>query len=156
MYLLDSSSVIHLWDNYPIGNTKLFSDFWGWIEERIFSQEYRINKTVLAESAKIPECQKWFKEKNIFTYDDKNLQTLNKAIEIKSLLGIEDDNYHSKGVNENDIFIIATAKIHHLSLVTEENRQLTLPDKMVKYKIPAVSKKINVSCHQIINLIPKS
>lgn len=156
MYLLDSSSVIHLWDNYPIGNTKLFSDFWGWIEERIFSQEYRINKTVLAESAKIPECQKWFKEKNIFTYDDKNLQTLNKAIEIKNLLGIEDDNYHSKGVNENDIFIIATAKIHNLSLVTEENRQLTLPDKMVKYKIPAVSKKINVSCHQIINLIPKS
>ncbi len=44
MYLLDSSSVIHLWDNYPKSN-KLFNDFWEWVEEKIISQEYRIKYT---------------------------------------------------------------------------------------------------------------
>ncbi|MCR4318035.1 MAG: DUF4411 family protein [Planctomycetes bacterium] len=94
-----------------------------------------------------PDCSTWLNDNNI----EKLPMTpdiIGESVGIKNILGIVNDNYHSKGVGEIDIFIIATAKIHKIELVSNENRQSKLPDILSKYKIPAVCKfaKINVSC----------
>ena len=60
-------------------------------------------------------------------------------MDLKSKLGIVDDNYHPKGVGENDLLIIASAKVNQRRLVTNEARQDTnLPSNPARYKIPAV------------------
>ena len=83
---------------------------------------------------------------------------LQEANSIKRLLGIEEDNYHSKGVGENDLFIIVAAKIEGAQLVSDEGRQFKLPDNMAKYKIPAVCDlaEVDVPCIQFIDLIKNS
>lgn len=63
---------------------------------------------------------------------------LQHALAIKGLLGIYNDAYHPRGVDENDIMIIATAKAAGWVLVTEEGMQGVRPKDRRKFKIPAV------------------
>ena len=83
---------------------------------------------------------------------------LQDAKRIKGLLGIVDDNYHSKGVGENDILIIATARLHEAELVSDERRQPSLPKISSNRKIPAVCAmpKVSVSCINFIEYIKAS
>ncbi len=85
-------------------------------------------------------------------------EILVEASQIKVLLGIEEDNYHPKGVCENDLLIIATAKIEGYTLVTEESRQNFLPNLKSKMKIPAVCAEgsVSVKCIRSIELIRSS
>jgi hypothetical protein len=64
----------------------------------------------------------------------------------------------SKGVGENDIFIIATARLHGAGLVSDEERQPTLPTEPSKKKIPAVCgmREVNVPCINFIEFIKRS
>ncbi|AFT90167.1 hypothetical protein LMG9964_06239 [Paraburkholderia phenoliruptrix] len=73
---------------------------------------------------------------------------LSEAMRIKALLGINDDRYSPKGVDENDLFIIASAKLNGRELISNEGRQLALPQLMPNCKIPAVCGLpiVNVSC----------
>ena len=77
-------------------------------------------------SLKTPDCGKWLKDNHLEQLETSNA-IAHEAMRIKLLLGIVDDKYHAKGVGENDLLIIATAKIHRAELVTDEERQLTLP-----------------------------
>jgi hypothetical protein len=74
------------------------------------------------------------------------------------LLGIDGDSYHPKGVGENDILIIATARAHSAELVSDEGKQNHFPDIMAKRKIPAVCAMIEVSvtCINFIEYIKRS
>ncbi|MFV0679508.1 DUF4411 family protein [Ottowia sp.] len=60
------------------------------------------------------------------------------AVRIKSAIGVVNDNYHSKGVDENDLFIIAVAQTHGAELITNEARQFGAQQDPRKFKIPAV------------------
>ena len=153
MYSFDASSMIHAWDNYPPANPH-FDSLWKWIEEQINSQQFGISKKALEEvSHKIPECGKWLKKNNILTFllTPSSLLT---AQQIKMLLGIEEENY-TKGVGENDLFIIAIAKETQTTLISEENRQNKLPLLKSNYKIPAVCnmQEVNVKCVSFIELL---
>lgn len=154
MPVIDTSSVVHAWDNYPIGN---FPKFWIWLEEQFSSGGILIPSVAYAEVGHVsPDCHAWLKSKSIgkVTVDS---AIAKHAMHIKSALGIANDNYGS-GVDENDILIIATAKAKGLSLVSNENRQPTLPPALKRYKIPAACAlpSVNVHCENLAEHIRQS
>lgn len=151
----DASSIIHAWDNYPIAN---FPSFWDWIGSEIQQSNFAISEVAFVEvENKAPECAKWLKDCSIRKISLSN-EVLVRATEIKGLLGIVAENYHSDGVGENDLLIIATAYAEHDILLTEERRQNILPNQRRKYKIPAVCELegVSVTCNNIRELISTS
>ncbi len=63
-----------------------------------------------------------------------------KEIQIENLLEIQEEKY-GDGVDENDILIIATAKVNKTILITEEARQpksSSSSSEKYNYRIPAV------------------
>ena len=135
MVIFDASSIIHAWDNYPLTQ---FPPLWNWLSDQIDLDRVIISQIAFDEVIKkSPDCGNWLKERDIQRVKVSS-DILSEALRIKGLLGIEDDNYHTKGVNENDILIIATAKLINRKLISNEGVQYTLPNKLSKCKIPAV------------------
>jgi len=155
MQIFDASSMIYAWDNYPI---RQFPGLWEWMATQIEEQKLVMPSVAFKEVAnKTPDCGEWLKENNITKLEITN-EIAQKAMSIKKLLGIDGDNYHSKGVDENDILIIATARVHKAELVSDEKRQTVLPEEPSKKKIPAVCaiKKVDVLCINFIEFIKRS
>ncbi|MDP8208833.1 MAG: DUF4411 family protein [Candidatus Electryonea clarkiae] len=155
MQTFDASSIIHAWDNYPLDQ---FPPLWTWMGEQFESEDFVMSEVAFDEmDPKVSDCAKWLKEHAIQKMSVTN-ETLQIAFMIKELLGIENDRFHQKGVNESDIFIIASAKEHEQELVSNENRQNDLPEEMKKYKIPAVCGmlQVTVPCFSFIEIIKQS
>jgi hypothetical protein len=141
MQVFDASSMIHAWDNYPF---EQFPGLWDWIAEEVKASRLVIPRPILDEiNHRTPECAVWLKQNSVelVAITDAILQ---EAFRIKKLIGIEDDNYHPKGVDENDLFVIATAKILSADVISNEGRQ-SKPDEPRKVKIPAVCAMSEVS-----------
>lgn len=120
MYMFDASSALHAWDNYPIEN---FPPLWSWFSEQINNGLFSVSQVAIEEiSRKSPECGDWLNEQGMQVHPLSN-EILQKATSIKNLLGITEDDYHPKGVDENDLFIIATAKVLGFQLISDEGRQ---------------------------------
>ncbi|MCK5875749.1 MAG: DUF4411 family protein [Alcanivoracaceae bacterium] len=154
MPVIDASSVVHAWDNYPIEN---FPKFWDWLDGQFSSGGILIPSVAYTEVGHVsPDCHAWLKSKSIKKVGIDNVIARN-AMKIKAALGIADDNYGS-GVDENDIIIISTAKTKRTSLVSNEQRQPTLPPQMKRYKIPAVCslRSVNVTCESLAEHIRQS
>ena len=157
MYSFDASSMIHAWDNYPPENAH-FNSFWNWFADQVQNQQFVISQPALDEvSHKIPECGKWLKDKDkgikIYHLTPDILKTAKK---IKQLLSIVEEKY-TKGVDENDLLIIATAQEIEATLITEEGVQNKLPELKSNYKIPAVCKmkEVDVHCCRFLYLLKK-
>ena len=135
MHTLDASSIIHAWDNYPLTQ---FPGLWNWLSAEIQSQRLSIAVVALEEvSHKSPDCATWLKAHNIRRLPMSNA-VLQAAKQIKDDVGIQNDQYHPKGVDENDILIIAAAQYHGATLITNEARQSSSPKEPTRRKIPAV------------------
>ena len=80
------------------------------------------------------------------------------AMAIKDAIGVVNDQYHAKGVDENDLFIIAAAKVHGAELITNEARQFGAQAEARKYKIPAVCDMaaVGVTTMNFLEYIQKS
>jgi len=155
MRVFDASSMICAWDNYPIGQ---FPGLWEWMASQIEAKELVMPSVAFEEvQNKTPDCGEWLKDSGLEQLTVTNA-ILQDAKRIKGLLGIVDDNYHAKGVGENDILIIATARQHGAELVSDEERQTNLPKVSSKRKIPAVCvmKPVSVSCINFIEYIKDS
>lgn len=153
MYSFDASSMIHAWDNYPIENLH-FNALWEWFATQINEKNFVFSQIAFVEiSNKIPECGEWLKSHHAEIHP-LSPDAIFQAQAIKILLEIEEEAY-TKGVGENDLFIISTAKIYNSTLITEESRQFILPPKKSNYKIPAVCAlaEVNVPCISFINLL---
>ncbi|MCB1960215.1 MAG: DUF4411 family protein [Rhodocyclaceae bacterium] len=136
MQVFDASSMIHAWDNYPILQ---FPALWNWMADRVAQGVIQMSEVAAEEVGhKVPECVNWLKDVGLQKLPVTEAILL-EAMRIKELLEIEEDRYGS-GVDENDLIIIATAKIHNVELVTNEGVQTALPVQKRKYKIPAVCK----------------
>ena len=155
MWLFDASSILQGWDNYP---PKQFLGLWSWIETQIKEESFVISSVAFEETKhKIPECVEWLQENQIIKISP-NKDILEKALVIKNALGIHDDNYHPNGVDENDLFIIATAYVADRKLVSNEAIQARLPANKLRYKIPAVCDlpEAGVTCTNFIDLLKES
>ena len=155
MRVFDASSMIHAWENYPV---RQFPPLWEWIASQIQVKELVMPSVAFDEvNHKTPECGEWLKDNNLEKLVISNA-ILQEAKRIKGLLGIVDDNYHAKGVGENDILIVATARLHGAELVSDEELQPTLPPESKRKKIPAVCvmPTISVSCINFIKYIKNS
>jgi hypothetical protein len=155
MLVVDASSIIYAWDNYPI---RQFPGLWGWMAEQ-FTERHLVMPRVAYDEVnnKAPECGAWLRDANTELIEITNA-IIREALKIKTLLGISSDNYHSKGVGENDIFIIATASVNNVGLLSDEGRQQKLPDIPAKRKIPAVCAmdEVSVPCMNFIEFIKRS
>jgi hypothetical protein len=155
MQVFDASSAIYAWDNYPI---EQFPPLWKWLGVQVQSKSLTIPAVAFDEVAHVaPDCGEWLKEHDIQRLAVSNA-ILTKALSIKALLKIVGENYHPKGVGENDILIIATARAHHGELISDEGRQKLAPDEMAKRKIPSVCAmpEVAVSCINFLEFIKRS
>lgn len=146
MYSFDASSIILAWDNYPIENPH-FESLWQWLAEQFERKEFVISKVAFDEvSHKVPECGEWLKNNHIEAFP-LTVDSLSIAQKIKTLLDIEEEKYRG-GVGENDLFIIAISKETDATLVSDEKRQIPLPQLKPNYKIPAVCamQGVDVEC----------
>ena len=155
MQVFDASSMIYAWDNYPM---RQFPGLWEWMEAQIEGKQL-VMATVAFEEVehKTPDSGKWLKDNHLEQLLISNA-ILQDAKRIKDLLGIVGDNYHSKGVGENDILIIATTRAHGMELVSDEGKQTNLPQDLSKSKIPAVCDMagVSVTCINFIEYIKRS
>jgi predicted nucleic acid-binding protein len=155
MLLIDASSIIYAWDNYPI---RQFPGLWVWMAEQFADKQLVLSRVAYGEVAdKAPECGAWLRDANTELIEITNA-IVQEALKIKRLLGITADNYHAKGVGENDILIIATAVVNNVGLVSDEKRQQNPPDIPAKRKIPAVCAMddVGVLCTNFIEFIKRS
>jgi len=155
MLVFDASSMIYAWDNYPV---QQFPGLWDWIAAQIAEKELVMPIVAFEEVAnKAPDCGEWLENQELEKLEISGA-ILQDAMRIKGLLGIVGDHYHSKGVGENDILIIATARANGTELVTDEGRQASVPLEPSKRKIPAVCamQGVAVPCINFIELIKRS
>ena len=151
MYSFDASAIVDLWDNYPIQNPH-FAPMWDWFKTQVEQKVFCISDIALKEvkdkiiykseygslEKDIPKSKLFIQALNTITLNKITADDLISVQHIKTLLDIQEDNYSTKGVGENDLLIIANAKNNGTILVTNENRQNNLPNIKAKYKMPAV------------------
>ena len=155
MPVFDASSMIYAWDNYPISQ---FPGLWEWMAIQIKEKRLAMPEVAFDEvDSKTPECADWLRDNDIEQIEINNA-VLQEAMRIKKLVGIVDDNYHPKGVGENDLLIIATARAYKAELISDEERQTIHPKEPTKRKIPAVCslKDVAVPCINFLEFIKRS
>lgn len=155
MPVIDASSVVHAWDNYPIEN---FPKFWAWLLREFTAGQLLISSVAYAEVGHVsPDCHDWLKKNSVGKVTVTSVMVRHAKL-MKAALGISNDKYGPNGVDENDILIIAAAKARGTSLISNESKQPSLPADMKKYKIPAVCvlPSVNVTCVSIAEYIKQS
>jgi len=154
MQTFDASSMIYAWDNYPVTQ---FPGLWTWMGDRVNTRLIQMSTVAFDEvEHKVPECSAWLRDANLEKLQV-NEAILFEALRIKGLLGIVEDKF-GNGVGENDLIIIATAKIHQVELVNDESFQPKLPTVMANCKIPATCNlaSVNVPWINFIGYLKRS
>lgn len=155
MHVLDASSIIYAWDNYPIGQ---FPPMWRWLAGEVAANRLVIPAVALVEvTNKAPDLGAWLVEKQV-TVLQLGARELAEAARVKALLGIQGDAYHPKGVGENDLFIVACSKVRNLPLLSDEERQPNPPQVLSKMKIPRVCDlgSVGVPCTNFLSYLKQS
>ena len=152
MRVFDASSIVHAWDNYPI---EVFRSLWDWMGDQVEGEHVRLPRVARDQVGQVsPECGEWLADHNCALLQPTNA-VLRAALDIKTALGINNDNYHVDGVDEPDVLIIATAKVQRVQLVSDENPQPTAPRERRKFKIPRVCGlgSVRVDCINFLEYI---
>lgn len=154
MQVLDASAAIYAWDNYP---PEQLPGVWDWLAEEIRHTRLAIPDVALSEVGyKIPACRDWLKTQNIRVLPSSEAVLL-EALRIKALIGVEGERYNPKGVDENDLIIIAATRLHGGELISNEARQ-TGQQVPAKRKIPAVCgmPEVGIPCLNFLEYLKRS
>lgn len=155
MRVLDASSALYAWDNYPIEN---LPTLWSWLDSEITAGRIVVPRVALDEIGHIsPECRQWLHDLGGFMPVEVDNVIASYALLINGEIGVQNDQYGT-GVDANDVIIIATAKARGFALISSESRQPSLPSSKKKYKIPAVCnlQPVGVTCINFADLIRSS
>lgn len=134
MQVFDASSTLFAWDNYPIDQ---FPKLWDWIADLLNRGEIVFSVVAFAEIGhKSPECCLWLDQNGAQKLPVTNA-IVAAALVIQAAIGVENGDYGT-GVDENDIFVIATAKVHNRTVISDEAVQAVPPLNLKKSKIPLV------------------
>ena len=155
MRVLDASSALYAWDNYPIEN---LPTLWSWLDSEITAGRIVVPRVALDEIGHIsPECRQWLHDLGGFMPVEVDNVIASYALLINGEIGVQNDQYGT-GVDANDVIIIATAKARGFALISNESRQPSLPSSKKKYKIPAVCnlQPVGVTCINFADLIRSS
>lgn len=155
MRIVDASSLIHGWDSYPI---EIFPPLWGWLGQQVANGELQFPDVAYVEINDVcPDAGKWLKEQSAKVVATTPAM-LAFSMGIKAILGVDNDEYHPKGVDENDLLVISSAHVHGVECVSDEAKQNDLPINMKKYKIPAVCahERVVVKCSNFLEYLKAS
>ncbi len=147
--------MIYAWHNYPPDR---FPPLWRWMAQEITSGAISMPGVAFDQVVhKMPECAHWLRSNSVHRIAINN-DIVQEALRIKGHLGIINDQYFGVGVDENDVLIIAAAATENLEMISNENRQQTLPQDMRRYKIPAVCamESVGVPCIDFLEFINRS
>jgi len=150
MYVFDTSSIRSLQHFYP----SVFKKIWDDLE--ILAQAGTIISTrevfnELERQAITAEVQKWVKDhKSLFTTPSASeLQFVSEIFKIKHFQGLIGAQQRLKGMPVADPFVIACAKRHNATVVTEEGWKRPSPPLIPKpdaAKIPNVCAHFRIQC----------
>ena len=131
--LIDASSVIYAWENYPI---EIFPHLWTWLEEDQMAENLvgMIRENLDEVEKMSPECFQWLKYGSISVISGSD-EAIQEEKRLADELGIKDDKY-GKGVDYNDLLLIATASVNKYDVMTNEALQGEEPKNKANYKIP--------------------
>ena len=152
MRVFDASAIVWAWDEYP---ATLFPALWTLLATEVAAGNIVVPASAMKEIGDVsPDCHEWLKQNGLKAQPMSNV-SITIAQNIKFKLGIVGDAYHPKGVDESDIFIIATAKAMKLPLVSQEAVQLNLPSPLTRCKIPATCSLpgVSVKCIRFIDYL---
>lgn len=154
MQVFDASSIVYAWDNYPVAQ---FPGMWRWMAAQMAERNIAMPSVALTEVGHVaPECAQWLGANGLAQLP-MNDRILQDALRIKNLLGVVGDRYGG-GVDENDLFIIATARSVGARLISNESLQAVPPKIMPNYKIPAVCAMatVTVDCINFVEFVKQS
>lgn len=152
MYTLDASSIIHAWDNYP---KTVFGPLWSWMETKFQDGTFTMPQRAYDECGFMsPDCHEWLKIVQPILHPITS-DIVKEAITIKRALGLSPSDPYGSGVDENDLFIIVTAKIESRTLISNERLQSQLPSLPKNYRIPAVCQMpcAKVNCISFVEML---
>ncbi len=143
MQAFDTSTIIYAWDNYP---PEQFPGLWRWMAKKVESGEFvMLDVAFLEFKKKSLDLKEWLEDHKLRKFEITDA-TIQNALMIKTLLGTENDKY-GVGVGENDILIIASAKEHHIELVTNESLQNKLPKEKRNIRFQPYVICLRLRCH---------
>ena len=164
MRSMDTSSIIHAWENYPIS---MFPHLWAWFAEEIKTKNLIFSEVVAKElRPKSDECLAWIKAQHkagkgkFFPKTEQNIQ-IAERIRGDLLAGSEAAELaeEGEGVGMNDLHIIALAEVQKTVLVTNEKRQnfahlVASNARKETYRMPAVCEGLaDVVCEAWIDYL---
>jgi hypothetical protein len=136
---------------------RLVPALWKWLAGEIKAQRLQMSQVALDEVHHVaPDCHAWLISVGISAHAVTSA-IAHSANAIKNLIGVQGDDFHPKGVDENDLIIIAAARSLGCGLVSNE-LQPSAPTDMKKAKIPTVCNlpQVSVQCRSFVEYLKLS
>ncbi len=156
--MIDASSWLEAWQRYPM---RQFPKLWEWLSEEIENGNMQTIKVMHKEvKHKIDEYAEWLDENNVAYPRVREDDVLARGIEIKNKAGITTDiKDNKKGIDDNDLELIAVASLSDKKVVTEEKVQKLgkgTKSNSRNYKIPLVCQLNNVDVTNFLEMMKAS